>query len=169
MNQLWDEALRVVKTHGSSKDVNDFAKRWAESMGKEAGIKLLMKLGLIESAIEQLIDLKDFDEAFTMANMNAKHKLNDVHQKNAQKLEDEKKFKEAEDQQIKSGRPKEAISMYEFQKDWNSALKIARRQDVSLVPEILVNQARWHIDRKELPEAENCLLQSKNYDKAINV
>jgi len=37
------------------------------------------------------------------------------------------------------------------------------------VPEILVNQAKWHIDRKEYSEAENCLLQSKNYDKAINV
>lgn len=62
-----------------------------------------------------------------MANHNAKHKLNDIHQKNAMKLEDEKKFKEAEDNYIKSGRPKEAINMQEFQKDYNSALKIARR------------------------------------------
>jgi len=63
VNQLWEEALRVVKTHGSSKEVNDFAKRWAESMGKDNGIKLLLKLGLIESAIDYLIDLKDFEEA----------------------------------------------------------------------------------------------------------
>jgi len=63
VNQHWEEALRVVKTHGSSKEVNDFAKRWAESMGKDNGIKLLMKLGLIESAIDYLIDLKDFEEA----------------------------------------------------------------------------------------------------------
>lgn len=97
-----------------------------------------------------------------MANINAKHKLNDVHFKHAQKLEDEKKFKEAEEQYIKSGRPKEAVHMYEFQKDWNSALKIARRYDASIVPDILVTQAKWHIDRKELSEAENCLLQSKN-------
>jgi len=46
-----------------------------------------------------------------MANHNAKHKLNDIHYKNAMKLEDEKKFKEAEDNYIKSGRPKEAINM----------------------------------------------------------
>lgn len=52
--------------------------------------------------------------------------------------------------------------MYEFQKDYASALKIARRYDASLTPEILVNQAKWHIDRKELAEAETCLLQSKN-------
>lgn len=51
-NQLWDEALRVCKTHGSSKEVNEFAKRWAESMGKDKGIKLLMKLGMNESAID---------------------------------------------------------------------------------------------------------------------
>lgn len=63
------------------------------------------------------MDLKDFDEAYTMANMNAKHKVNDVHLKHAQKLEDDKKFKEAEDHYIKSGKPKEAIHMYEFQKD----------------------------------------------------
>jgi intraflagellar transport protein 172 len=48
-----------------------------------------------------------------MANMNAKHKVNDVHLKHAQKLEDEKKFKEAEEHYIKSGKPKEAIHMYE--------------------------------------------------------
>jgi len=96
-NALWDESLRVVKNHGSSKEVNDFVKRWAESMGKDKGIKLLMKLGMTESAIDYLIDLKDFEEAYTMANMNAKHKVNDVHLKHAQKLEDEKKFKEAEE------------------------------------------------------------------------
>lgn len=126
-NSLWDEALRVCKTHGSSKEVNDFAKRWAESMGKENGIKLLMKLGMYESAIDYLVDLKNFDEAYTMANMNAKHKVNDVHLKHAQKLEDDKKFKEAEDHYIKAGKPKEAIHMYEFQKDYSSALKIAKR------------------------------------------
>lgn len=60
-NKLWDEALRVVKTHGSAKEVNEFAKRWAEAMGKDNGIKLLMKLGLTESAIDYLVDLGDFD------------------------------------------------------------------------------------------------------------
>jgi len=51
-NQLWEEALRVVKTNGSNKEVNDFAKNWAESLGKDKGIKFLMKIGLIESAID---------------------------------------------------------------------------------------------------------------------
>jgi len=62
-----------------------------------------------------------------MANMNAKHKVNDVHLKHAQKLEDDKKFKEAEEHYIKAGKPKEAIHMFEFQKDYQAALKIARR------------------------------------------
>jgi len=168
-NQLWEEALRVVKTHGSNKEVNDFAKNWAESLGKDKGIKFLMKIGLIESAIDYLIDLKDFDEALTLANMNAKHKINDIYYKQAQKYEDEKRFKEAEELYIKSGKPKEAIQMYEFQKEWTNAMKIAKRYDTSALQDIYINQAKWHLDRKELNEAENCFLQSKNYDAAINV
>lgn len=113
--------------------------------------------------------MKDYDEALTMANNSAKHKINDVYYKQAQKLEDEKRFKEAEEMYIKSGKPKEAINMYEFQKEWNHAMRIAKRYDGSAVQDILINQAKWHLDRKELNEAESCFLQSKNYDAAINI
>lgn len=49
---LWDEALRVVKSHGTSKEVSEVAKKWASSLGHEKGSRLLQKLGLIEAAID---------------------------------------------------------------------------------------------------------------------
>ena len=54
-----------------------------------------------------------FEEAFKMAKLNAKHKVPDVHLKYALYLEDEQRYKEAEDHFIKAGKPSEAINMYE--------------------------------------------------------
>lgn len=67
-------------------------------------------------------DRCDFEEAFKMAKLNAKHKVGDVHLKYALYLEDEKRYKEAEDHFIKAGKPSEAINMYEVQYDFHSAL-----------------------------------------------
>lgn len=80
---MWDECLRVVKSHGSSKEVSDVAKKWAESLGHDKGSKLLQKLGLIEAAIDFETDQGEFDTAFRLANNVAKHKLPDVHLKYA--------------------------------------------------------------------------------------
>ena len=59
------------------------------------------------------MDRKQFDEAFKMCHQNAKHKVADVHLKLALQLEDERRFKEAEEHFVKAGRPAEAINMYE--------------------------------------------------------
>ena len=48
-----------------------------------------------------------------MAKLNAKHKVPDVHLKYALYLEDEQRYKEAEDHFVKAGKPSEAINMYE--------------------------------------------------------
>lgn len=48
-----------------------------------------------------------------MANQNAIHKKADVHLKYALYLEDERRYKEAEEHFIKAGKPGEAINMYE--------------------------------------------------------
>lgn len=89
------------------------AKKWAETLGNEAGMKMLLKLNLVDVIIEYLSDRSDFEEAFKMAKLNAKHKVGDVHLKYALYLEDEKRYKEAEDHFIKAGKPSEAINMYE--------------------------------------------------------
>jgi intraflagellar transport protein 172 len=85
-------------------------------------MKMLLKMNLVDAVIEYLSDRNEFDEAFKMAKQNAKHKISDVHLKCAFHLEDEKRFKEAEEHFIKSGKPSEAINMYEHIGDFHSAL-----------------------------------------------
>lgn len=59
-------------------------------------MKMLMKMNLIDAVIEYLSGRNEFEEAFKMAKLHAKHKIRDVHLKYAFKLEDEKRYKEAE-------------------------------------------------------------------------
>jgi intraflagellar transport protein 172 len=62
------------------------AKRWAESLGPEQGMKMLLKMNLVDAVVDYLADKADFDEAFKTANQHAKHKIRDVHLKYAFKL-----------------------------------------------------------------------------------
>ena len=64
------------------------AKRWAETLGPEQGMKILLKMNLVDAIIEYLSDKNDFDEAFRLANLYSKHKIRDVYLKHAFKLED---------------------------------------------------------------------------------
>lgn len=52
-----------------------------------------------------------FDFAFDLARTSAKQKLPEIHYKYAMFLEDEGKFKEAEEEFIKANKPKEAVLM----------------------------------------------------------
>lgn len=58
---------------------------------------MLLKMNLVDAVIEYLSDRNEFDEAFRMAKQNAKHKISDVNLKYAFFLEDEKRYKEAEE------------------------------------------------------------------------
>ena len=89
-------------------------------------MKMLLKMNLVDALIEYLSDRNEFDEAFKMANQNAKHKLQDVHMKYACFLEDERRYKEAEENFIKAGKPAEGINMYEHLGDFHNALQVAR-------------------------------------------
>lgn len=80
---MWEDALRVVKTNGSVRDLGDVAKKWAESLGHEKGVQQLLKLGLIEAAIDFESDQGNFEEAFRLSNTQARHKIQDVHLKYA--------------------------------------------------------------------------------------
>lgn len=92
INNFKLKAIAVSKQHGNDKETCELAKSWAETLGPEAGMKMLLKLNLVDAVIEYFIELKEFDEAFKMANQNAKHKTTDVHLKYALYLEDEKRF-----------------------------------------------------------------------------
>lgn len=90
---------------------------------------MLLRLNLVDALIEYQSDRNDYEEAFKLANQNAKHKLQDVHYKYACHLEDERRYKEAEEHFIKAGKPSEAINMYEHLGDYTSAIQVARQYE----------------------------------------
>lgn len=165
----WEEAIRVCKVNGSDKETCELAKKWAESLGAEAGMRMLLKLNLVDAVIDFLTDNKDFNEAFKMAQNNAKHKSNDVHFKFATFLEDENRYKEAEEHFVKAGKPSEAIYMYEVQKDFHSALQVARQYDPQSVPNILTKQGEHFIEKRDFAKAEQCFIQARKPDRAIRM
>jgi hypothetical protein len=59
-------------------------------------------------------------------------------------LEDEGRFKEAEDEFVKAGKPKEAIDMYVHQQDWTAAMRVAESADPTSISDILVAQVTPH-------------------------
>lgn len=90
---------------------------------------MLQRLNLVDALIEYQSDRHEFEEAFKLANLHAKHKLQDVHFKYACHLEDERRYKEAEENFIKAGKASEAINMYEHLGDYTSALQVARQYE----------------------------------------
>ena len=106
----------------------------------------MLKMNLVDAVVEYLSDKGDFDEAFKMANQHAKHKIRDVHLKFAFKLEDEKRYKEAEVEFVKAGKANEAISMYENIGDFHSALAVASQYEPQARDAILINQAKSFIE-----------------------
>mgnify|MGYP000140699940 FL=1 len=168
---MWDEALRVAKGYGGPKEIAEVARKWAEteSVRGEGGSQLLLRQGLVEAALEFEVDQGNFKEAFRLAENNCRHRLPDVHLSYALHLEDENRYKEAEEEFIKAGRATEAVHMYQHQNDFHSALRIARQFDSKLVPEILEAQAKHHIDRGEYNKAEQCYLAAKQPEKAVEM
>mmetsp|Transcript_15284 Transcript_15284/g.25210 ORF Transcript_15284/g.25210 Transcript_15284/m.25210 type:complete len:1767 (+) Transcript_15284:218-5518(+) len=168
-NDLWDDAIRVAKLHGGVNASKKVAYAWAVSLGGEAGAKLLTKFGLIEQAIEYAMETGAFAHAFELARASLKAKLPEVHLKYAMFLEDEGRFKEAEEEFISATKPKEAIDMYIHQQDWPSAMRVAELNDPPSVADVLVAQARVAIERKEYQRAEALFIKARKYDLAIKM
>ena len=59
--------------------------------------------------------------------------------KHAMFLEDEGRFRDAEDAFIKVGKPREAIDMYVHQQDWAAALRVADLCDPAAMSDVLVS------------------------------
>lgn len=168
IHEMWDDAIRVSKAHGNQKDLENVAVKVANSMGAEGGKAFLIKNGLVDAAIEFEANKNNFDEAFRLANMHARYKLPDVHLKYALFLEDEKRYKEAEEEFIKANKPTEAIGMYEHQKDWHSALQVARQYHPESIKSVFVNQAKFFLERRDFAKAEGCFINAKDPDSAVN-
>jgi len=64
---MWEDAVRCCKLYGTDKETCELAKMWAETLGPDQGMKMLLKLNLVDAVIEYLSDRNEFDEAFKMA------------------------------------------------------------------------------------------------------
>jgi intraflagellar transport protein 172 len=168
-HDMWEEALRVAKTNGSTKELAEIAIKVAENMGPEKGTQFLLKNGLIEAAIDFEANQEKFDQAFALANSHAKYKLPEVHLKFALHLEDENRLKEAEEEFIKANKPQEAINMYEHKQDWHSALQVARQFHPESVSKVFMNQAKFHLERRDFGKSEQCYLNAKDPERAIQM
>lgn len=140
---------------------------WAVSLGGEAGAKLLTKFGLIEQAIDYATESGAFDQAFQLSRTSMKSKLPDVHLKHAMFLEDEGRFKEAEEEFINAKKPKEAIDMYTHQKDWDNALRIADNYDPSSRGDVMLAKARSFVEKKDMRGAESLFIEAGKPDMAV--
>ncbi|KAG0608561.1 hypothetical protein M758_8G115000 [Ceratodon purpureus] len=77
-NGLWEDAMRVAKLYGGVTGSKQVAYAWAVSLGGDAGAQLLVKLGLVEQAIEYAMEAGAFEHAFDLCRASLKHKLPEV-------------------------------------------------------------------------------------------
>ena len=47
----WEEAVRCSKHYGTDAETCELAKRWAETLGPETGMKMLLKMNLVDAVI----------------------------------------------------------------------------------------------------------------------
>ncbi|KAK9531238.1 hypothetical protein VZT92_010676 [Zoarces viviparus] len=167
VNDMWEDAYRVAKSHGGAAGQKQVAYLWAGSLGGEAAVKLLNKFGLLEYAIEFASNNFSFDFAYDLARLSNKEKIPEIHLKHALYLEDEGKFPEAEVEFIKAGKPKEAMLMYVHNQDWASAQRVAEGHDPDTVSEILVGQAKFCFEQKDFQKAEAFLLRAQRPELAV--
>ncbi|PNI28628.1 IFT172 isoform 8 [Pan troglodytes] len=165
---LWEEAYRVARTQGGANAHKHVAYLWAKSLGGEAAVRLLNKLGLLEAAVDHAADNCSFEFAFELSRLALKHKTPEVHLKYAMFLEDEGKFEEAEAEFIRAGKPKEAVLMFVHNQDWEAAQRVAEAHDPDSVAEVLVGQARGALEEKDFQKAEGLLLRAQRPGLALN-
>eukprot|EP00742_Colponemidia_sp_Colp-10_P004835 GILJ01005162.1.p1 GENE.GILJ01005162.1~~GILJ01005162.1.p1 ORF type:complete len:1182 (-),score=172.76 GILJ01005162.1:116-3661(-) len=122
---------------------------------------------LAEQAVEYAIESGSFEQAFELARTACKTKLPEVHLKHALRLEDDQRFKEAEEEFIKANKPKEAIDMYIHQQDWLSAMRVAENHEPASISEVWLAQARAAEQRKDLARAETFYVNAKRPELAL--
>jgi tetratricopeptide (TPR) repeat protein len=92
-----------------------------------------------------------------------------VHLKHALHLEDEERFKEAEEEFIKANKPREAVEMYIHQQDWDSAMAVAEKYDPSAVPDVCVAEGRAAAERGDHAKAEEHFISASKPELALTM
>uniref|UniRef100_A0A8C4WQ59 Intraflagellar transport protein 172 homolog n=1 Tax=Eptatretus burgeri TaxID=7764 RepID=A0A8C4WQ59_EPTBU len=164
---MWEEAFRVAQTHGGPASTENVAYLWAKSLGGDLAINLLKKLGSLEKAIDCAANQGEFEFAFDLLKGATKSKLPDIHLKYAVSLKNQGKFKQAEEEFIKTGKPKEAVLMYIDHQEWDTAQRVAEAHDPSSIPEVLVGQAHAALKQKDFSRAESYLLRAQRPELAV--
>ena len=163
----FEDCIRICKNYASDRDTVERAKRWDGKIGEVELIRILKKMHLTDSLIDYLSEKNKFTEAFEIARKEAKHKLVDVHLNYAMHLEDEKRYKDAEENYIKAGKFCQAVNMYIDITDFQSALSIARQYDQSLISNIYVQQAEVYLFNKDYEKMELCYINGGEPKLAI--
>jgi intraflagellar transport protein 172 len=169
INGLFEDAYRVAKAHDGLGSAKQVAYLWARSLGGEAAVKLLTKFNLLDSAIDFATDSAAFDFAFELSRFADKHKLEEVHFKQAMFFEDEGKFESAERAFILAGKPREAILMYIHEENWEAALKVAENSEPNSIPEVLLGQAKSLFLKGDFAKAESLILRAQRPELGIQM
>lgn len=166
-NDLWDDAIRVAKFYGGVAACKRVSISLLVAVGVAEGAKLLSKHGLVETAIDNAAETGAYDIAFELAGICLPKKLADIHLKYALFLEDEEKYREAEEEFVKAGKPKEAIDMWVHQQDWTSALRVAESFDPVSVQDVYIAHAKIKMEAGDFLSAEQLYITAAHPEMAL--
>eukprot|EP01059_Diplonema_ambulator_P008871 TRINITY_DN18639_c0_g1_i5.p1 TRINITY_DN18639_c0_g1~~TRINITY_DN18639_c0_g1_i5.p1 ORF type:complete len:1382 (+),score=614.47 TRINITY_DN18639_c0_g1_i5:304-4146(+) len=165
--KMWEDAIRVAKMHGGGGASRNVVIAWALDLGGDQGCKLLTRFGMVEQAIEYCNNRFLFDTAFELAQKGMPSLVPQVHLKHALYLEDEGHFKEAEEEFIKAGRPKEAIEMYIHTHMWPDAMRVAGAYDQSSIRDVLIAEAKFAFERGDYVHAQRFFLEANEPEMLV--
>uniref|UniRef100_A0A2K5S7U6 Intraflagellar transport protein 172 homolog n=1 Tax=Cebus imitator TaxID=2715852 RepID=A0A2K5S7U6_CEBIM len=168
---LWEEAYRVARTQGGANAHKHVAYLWAKSLGGEAAVRLLTKLGLLEASVDHAADNCNFEFAFELSRLAVNHKTPRSNSNTyGCDLDPDRrgKLEEAEAEFIRAGKPKEAVLMFVHNQDWEAAQRVAEAHDPDSVAEVLVGQARRALEEKDFQKAEGLLLRAQRPGLALS-
>lgn len=166
-NELWDDAIRVAKFYGGINACKRVTIALIMALGVPEGAKYLTKHGLVEAAIEHATENGAFDMALELSTQNMPKKLPEIHLKHALFLEDDERFREAEEEFVKANKPKEAIDMYVHQQDWENAIRVAESYEPGAIPDVYIAQAKAKADGGDFKAAEELYLSASRPELAL--
>eukprot|EP01038_Epipyxis_sp_PR26KG_P006699 gene6699-9188_t len=168
-NELWDDAIRVAKFYGGIVACKRVTIALLMAIGVVDGAKYLIKHGLVDAAIDHASENGAFDIALELATLHMPKKLPEFHLKHALFLEEDERFREAEEEFIKASKPKEAIDMYVHQQDWENAIRVAENYDPATVPDVYIAHAKFKADANEFKAAEELYLSASRPELALTM
>ncbi|XP_034482499.1 intraflagellar transport protein 172 homolog [Drosophila innubila] len=162
----WEDGYRVAKQKGTEGASQQVAYTWAKSMPLESAVRLLSKLGLLDTAVGFACDSGELEFAMELCRFAGKP-TDEVHLKIAMSLEDEGKYEAAEAEFLKAHKPKEAILMYQHARDWQAALNVAEQHLPDAINEVLIAQASCALETRNYQDYEMLLLRAQRPELII--